>query len=52
MFTGAVILLLHLWSGKEAGLTTDSVKEMADVYKVMDFCKKYEEVCHGCGKMW
>lgn len=42
VFTSAVVLLLNIWGGKKAGLTTDAAKEMKDVFRCMDMLRVCE----------
>ncbi|KAG5643433.1 hypothetical protein DXG03_000941 [Asterophora parasitica] len=44
-FSSGVVLLLSIWGGKRAGLSTDFDREMADVKKCMDVLKGSETRC-------
>lgn len=37
-----IVLLLNIWGGKRSGLSTDPLKEMADVHKCMGLLKSLE----------
>ncbi|KAG6334450.1 hypothetical protein ID866_4639 [Astraeus odoratus] len=50
-FTAGIVLLLNIWGGKRSGLSTDPVKEMADVHKCMDFLKICEGRWHSAGRL-
>lgn len=41
-FTAGIVLLLNIWGGKRSGLSTDPLKEMADVHKCMGLLKSCE----------
>ncbi|KAK0207604.1 fungal-specific transcription factor domain-containing protein [Armillaria fumosa] len=41
-YQSAVVLLLHIWSGKRLGLSTNPAREMEDVHKCMEVLSKYE----------
>ncbi|KAI6098340.1 fungal-specific transcription factor domain-containing protein, partial [Pisolithus croceorrhizus] len=51
-FTAGIVLLLNIWGGKRSGLSTDPVKEMADVHRCMAFLKMCEERWHSAGRLW
>ncbi|KAJ4477535.1 fungal-specific transcription factor domain-containing protein [Lentinula aciculospora] len=52
VFTAGIVLLLNIWGGKRSGLSTDTNKEMTDVYKCMEALKSCEEKWHSCGRLW
>ena len=41
-FIAGIVLLLNIWGGKKSGLSTDPLKEMADVHKCMTLLKSLE----------
>jgi hypothetical protein len=41
-FSAGVMLLMRIWSGKRAKLTTDVEKDMEDVQKCLDYLKVTE----------
>ncbi|KAK0203119.1 fungal-specific transcription factor domain-containing protein [Desarmillaria ectypa] len=41
-YQSAVVLLLHVWSGKRLGLSTNPVRDMEDVHKCMAVLSTYE----------
>lgn len=47
-FTAGIVLLLNIWGGKKSGLSTDPLKEMADVHKCMGLLKSLEGRCVFC----
>ncbi|KAH7913811.1 fungal-specific transcription factor domain-containing protein [Hygrophoropsis aurantiaca] len=51
-FTAGIVLLLNIWGGKRSGLSTDPVKEMADVHKCMSNLKACERRWHTSGRLW
>ncbi|KAF5344576.1 hypothetical protein D9757_015251 [Collybiopsis confluens] len=51
-FTAGIVLLLNIWGGKRSGLSTDTNKEMADVYKCMQVLKACENRWHSAGRIW
>jgi hypothetical protein len=44
-FTSCVVLLLNIWGGKRSGLSSNPVKEMADVHKCLEAIRICEERC-------
>lgn len=52
VFTSAVVLLLNIWGGKKAGLTTDAAKEMKDVFRCMDMLRVCERSWQSAGRLW
>ncbi|KAG5645116.1 hypothetical protein DXG03_006930 [Asterophora parasitica] len=51
IFTAGIVLLLNIWGGKRAGLSTDPIKEMADVHKCMQALRKCEVRWHPTGRL-
>ncbi|KAH8826313.1 hypothetical protein DL96DRAFT_1710899 [Flagelloscypha sp. PMI_526] len=51
-FTSAIVLLLAIWGGKKAGLTTNPKTEMINVAMCMDYLKTQEARWHSAGKLW
>ncbi|KAH0832830.1 hypothetical protein J3R83DRAFT_11755 [Lanmaoa asiatica] len=51
-FTAGIVLLLNIWGGKRSGLSTDPLKEMADVHKCMGLLKSCEGRWHSSGRLW
>ncbi|KAF8226986.1 hypothetical protein L208DRAFT_1406132 [Tricholoma matsutake] len=52
VFTSGIVLLLNIWSGKRNGLSTDPVKEMAEVHKCMAILKLNETRSNSAGRLW
>ncbi|KAG8213475.1 hypothetical protein J3R82DRAFT_12012 [Butyriboletus roseoflavus] len=51
-FTAGIVLLLNIWGGKRSGVSTDPIKEMADVHKCMGLLKSCENRWHSSGRLW
>ncbi|KAH8105131.1 fungal-specific transcription factor domain-containing protein [Cristinia sonorae] len=51
LFTSGLVLLLNIWGGKRSGLSTDPLKEMADVHKCMKMLKAIEAKSHTAGRL-
>ncbi|KAF5374528.1 hypothetical protein D9615_009070 [Tricholomella constricta] len=52
IFTAGLVLLLNIWGGKRAGLSTDPSKEMNDVHKCMQALRRCESRWHSAGRLW
>ncbi|KAF8072284.1 fungal-specific transcription factor domain-containing protein [Lyophyllum atratum] len=51
-FTAGIVLLLNIWGGRRAGLSTDPNKEMIDVHKCMQSLRRCEVRWPSAGRLW
>ncbi|KAJ3799008.1 fungal-specific transcription factor domain-containing protein, partial [Lentinula aff. detonsa] len=51
IFNSAIILLLNLWGGRQLGLATDPIRDMADVDKSLRILKVYQSKYQNAGRM-
>ncbi|KAJ6620015.1 fungal-specific transcription factor domain-containing protein [Mycena sp. CBHHK59/15] len=52
VFMAALVLLLNIWGGRRSGLSTDAVKEMADVHRCMQVLRDCEPRWQSAGRLW
>ncbi|KAF8896036.1 fungal-specific transcription factor domain-containing protein [Infundibulicybe gibba] len=51
-FTAGIVLLLNMWGGKRAGLSSDPNKEMVDVHRCMRILRGCEDRWPMAGRLW
>ncbi|KAJ6511807.1 fungal-specific transcription factor domain-containing protein [Mycena vulgaris] len=52
VFTSAIVLLLNVWSGKRAGLVSNTSPEIANVHKCMEVIRLCEDRWESAGFIW